>query len=427
MYNVGHTQQRTPASIQKCPKCGRLIPVYPGYVTWCDACEWNLEPFRARPRSIFEAFYRTLSLRLSASLFTDLVKQPVPRRTPTLSKLLAYTVALLVHALTGLLLFAGLTLLVTGWPNILALMIGVALLGVGAVSLPRVLQLRIDEGIAPRKDFPALYSVVDAIAKALGTTSIDFLVLDINFNSSFARLGWQRKKTIVLGLPLLSVLEGQERVALISHEMAHAVSGDPTRSLFVSTALNSLIRWYEILRPTERDYPVSLWMIPFDLLRKGLTSIVGLWVAGLCALMWRDMQRAEYLADYFAAAVSGTDAMISMLRKLHLSRAFEIAAHNLRFQNGAQDLFEELRRQVTIVPEREIDRLMRVEKTTQAGLDSTHPPTTYRSEFLEAHRLTGGSVMVPQSKWEKIDFELASARRWVHEKVLDFHAAQPFR
>src|SRR5437016_898573 len=85
--------QPTPASMQKCPRCGRLIPIYPGYVTWCDACEWNLSPQIARPRNIFESFYRSLSLRLSGSLFSRVVTQPVHKPALSLSKLLAYIVA----------------------------------------------------------------------------------------------------------------------------------------------------------------------------------------------------------------------------------------------------------------------------------------------------------------------------------------------
>ena len=37
-----------------------------------------------------------------------------------------------------------------------------------------------------------------------------------------------------LGLPLVSVLEPQERVALIAHEIAHDVNGDPARGTQVA-------------------------------------------------------------------------------------------------------------------------------------------------------------------------------------------------
>jgi heat shock protein HtpX len=156
-----------------------------------------------------------------------------------------------------------------------------------------------------------------------------------------------------------------------------------------------------------------------------LASFVGIWIAGLCALVWRDVQRAEYLADYLASRVSGTDSMISLLKKLHLSGAFDIVVRALRFQHTNRDLFEELRFQVERVPDREIERLMRIEKLLQAGLDSTHPPTAYRIEFLEAHHSPDAKVVVSPATWERVEAELGPARRWAHEKMLEFHASQP--
>jgi len=81
----------------------------------------------------------------------------------------------------------------------------------------------------------------------------------------------------------------------------------------------------------------------------------------LSHLLWRDMQRAEYLADYLAANVSGTDAMLSLLNKLHFEKAMELAAHRARLDRG-KSLIGELRREIANMPERELERIRRVEK-----------------------------------------------------------------
>ena len=52
-----------------------------------------------------------------------------------------------------------------------------------------------------------------------------------------------------LGVPLLTILDGQEVVALVGHELAHQVNGDATRGLVVGTALETLRRWYYAFTP----------------------------------------------------------------------------------------------------------------------------------------------------------------------------------
>ncbi len=52
-----------------------------------------------------------------------------------------------------------------------------------------------------------------------------------------------------LGLPLLAILDNQEKIALIAHELAHDVNGDPARTFFIGAAVGALIEWHQLLLP----------------------------------------------------------------------------------------------------------------------------------------------------------------------------------
>jgi heat shock protein HtpX len=191
--------------------------------------------------------YISLGKKHGQSLFDKMVKAEVPKLTLTLSKVLAVFLALVVHGLTGIFAVLGVTFLLRGWPNPFALFIGLVCIGAAWVLWPRFPRLR--RTIAARDKFPTLYKIVDDISQALGTTTVAGIVIYWGFNAVFNQVGWQRKKILYLGLPLFSSLDGQEKVALLAHEVAHGVNGDPNRSFFVGTAIGSLATWYGFLRP----------------------------------------------------------------------------------------------------------------------------------------------------------------------------------
>ena len=96
-------------------------------------------------------------------------------------------------------------------------------------------------------------------------------------------------------------------------------------------------------------------MIPFNLAMLGLSRLAWLGAYLLSHLLWRDSQRAEYLADYLAATVSGTNAVLSLLEKLHYGTAFALTVqHAALNQDASEGLLERLRQRVAEVPEREL-------------------------------------------------------------------------
>jgi Zn-dependent protease with chaperone function len=408
---------------RECPQCGTTIPVYAGYVTWCHECGWNLQPHDPEPpRNLFEAFYASLGRRLGQRLFDELIRTSALKPTLTPAKVAAFGIALLVHGITFGLAILGVLLIVGSGFHIMFVIYGLILLGIAWVLRPRVPKLDKSEEdeIVSREDFPTLYKVVDDVARSLNTSSVSAIIVDDQFNAAFAQVGWRRRKVLYLGLPLLTVLDPQERVAVIGHELAHGVNGDQTRGFFVGSALWSLVEWHNILTPDSNDDP-GIPVITFftNIIMVTLGTFAKLWVSALAHLLWRDSQRAEYLADALAARLGGTEAQLSSLEKLHFARIFDLLAEKAAINSAKQDLFSELRSRIAIVPRRELQRISRVERLRESRLDATHPPTPFRIDFLRAHPVTQPQVVMSQADFEQMEHELASLHGPIQEQILD--------
>jgi len=415
------------ASGQHCPQCQAVIPVSFGYVPWCDQCGWNVKPHDAvPPENVLQSMYARLGKRYSRGLFDQLQAAQSLKPAWSTSRVLAVVMAITVHGLTLAVAALGVALLIKGWPYLVAIIGGGLCLALAWALRPRPPQ--VEGEIAPRDRFPELYRLSDDVTRALGASKLDGIVLDGQFNAGYAEAGWRRKRILRLGLPLLAILDGQECVALLAHELAHGVNGDPARGLFIGSAVGSLATWYEFLHPDE-IWPrgrglVALAMIPANLLMLALSGLPWLGAYVLSHLLWRDSQRAEYLADALAARVSGCDAMLGMLDKLHLERVFVFVAQRAAAGRGSADFFLELRRQVAEVPGREMERIRRVEQMEASRLDITHPPTTYRIALLQRQVAAEPQVRLPAERWERVEAEIAAAEAKIAERIVDRQRAR---
>ncbi len=189
---------------------------------------------------------------------------------------------------------------------------------------------------------------------------------------------------------------------------AHGVNGDPNRHLFIGSAVSSLATWYDWLYPGNSYGNIILIM--FGVILYAVSGIPRLGLYALIHLLWRDSQRAEYWADYLGATVSGTDAALCALDKMHFSRAYENAAQHVYVGWEHVDFFDELQREVSSMPARELERIRRVERLEGTRLDTTHPPTAYRIEFLKSHRVTEAKVVLTDGDNARIERELAALR-----------------
>ncbi len=403
-----------------CPQCGRPVPETPGYSPWCDHCNWNLIPDPpASPSTPLEELYIQLgklsSLGLRAEQLDGEKRRPGVSRERVLAMLLA-SVAYLVFAL---LFGAGALLLVQAWRNPFAWVAVVICWGMVWILRPRL--GRYEGHLLPPAEYPALYAAVNGLVRQIRARPLANIGVEGRYNASMGRYTWRRTEILSIGLPLWTLLDPEERVALLAHEIAHRVNGDPLRGAFFGNAVHLFFGWFQFFRP-ERvlEYSIqSVIALPITLCMLGLARSAYWMGVTLCHLLWRDSQRAEYRADRLAASVSGVLAKTRALRKAHLSRALDLSLHHLvHARDHAPDLFQDLRERAARVPAREIERMNRITTQTTARLDTTHPPTAYRIEVLAFQKALPQTIPIPVD-WGAVDQELDRLKGRLQAEMVD--------
>ncbi len=155
-----------------------------------------------------------------------------------------------------------------------------------------------------RKDAPALFMELDAVAQALGARLPSKILLDHNFNSSYSftpgrlhSLLSPGRDYLVLGLPLMAALSPRLFRSVLAHELAHCLTGLPSSERLSRRAL---LAWLRI--DAYAKTPGVFLARPF----LGLFS--SWYLPRLNALLAPLSFEAEYSADAKAASVSGRDA-----------------------------------------------------------------------------------------------------------------------
>lgn len=103
--------------------------------------------------------------------------------------------------------------------------------------------------VAPPAEFPALHAEVEALRRQLDTPAVHEIILTDDFNAGIAQtprlgvLGWQRN-TLLIGLPLLLSLSGEQARAVLAHEFGH-LSGN--HSAFSAWIYRLRLSWYRVM------------------------------------------------------------------------------------------------------------------------------------------------------------------------------------
>ncbi|MEU6377739.1 M48 family metallopeptidase [Streptomyces sp. NPDC046909] len=328
----------------------------------------------------------------------------------------AYAIALLVHGVTLVLLAGGLWLLIGGWGGF-GMVPGLFLLALAVTLRPRPNRLRAGAHTVSRSTAPELYALVDEVAAALGTRSVDVIVLNAEANASVTHLG-VRRRVLALGLPLWEVLSPQERIALLGHEFGHFTHGDTRHGMVVGTAYGSLTTWHYYLSPIEdpdiHGYVINL----FYLLPRWLISGV---IMLLDLLTTRASQRSEYLADAAAARVGSTEAAVGLMDRLMVVESIDTTLYrevNGRKMRGsarvsakdAEGLWEALATHLDSVPASEHERRRRVSARRGHSVDAIHPPTHLRRALLLHLPPQEASVRADTDRTHRIAGELTDPR-----------------
>ncbi|MEM7332696.1 MAG: M48 family metallopeptidase [Chloroflexota bacterium] len=392
-----------------------------------------------------ESVQLQLGERFSARIFQSLVQKQNVASEITISKIFAFFLATLVHLVT--LSWVGIAgFLIFGIDfNFFALVLGILLLAIVWEIRPRFGKM--PENRLERDNFPTLYKLVDEISEDLGAKKVHSIVIEHGYKAFFGQITILRKNVLFLGLPLFAILNGQERVALIAHEIAYGVSNDPMRSFFVRTAVDTLFRLSKLVRParifntetvsgpinnrhashsTTNDvfgFLTAIGFLPINLFLLLVANIIFYCAYALLALIFRDSQRAKYLADQMASRVSGTEAQLSVLEKTYHSGLVRAAIQNISRADHDKNVFDTIREQMTAMPENEAERLRRINLLEDARVDPAHPPTANRIELIKINANPIPKVTLSVEENQKISAELNTLEGKIQKQLIDEYRA----
>ena len=373
----------------------------------------------AEQKGRFARTTREIGQRLGDRLFAEIAREPVtarPRRAlrTSVSLVLAFVLAALVHMGGLLLIVATVVLWIRPWDNLFVAIAAFALPLLAWSGRPRLAPP--PQGLIDRTSFPTLHALADRAAQALGAPPADGIAVSTELNASICRAGWSGKRYVTLGLPLLLLMHPDERAAVVAHELAHGVNGDPLRGHFLYSAVHALFTCESVLRPVAigesgREQQlgplISMLAIPVDLAMLAVSKAFGLLGQGMLLLVYRESQRAEYLADRLAAAVAGGMATRSMLQALSLIEPAGETMHRIALERGLADLPALLRDFRRDLPAAEVERWRERSRGEGWRVDATHPPTAMRIDMLARFPEHVGRRLLSDAETQQLDAELA--------------------
>ncbi|PZM67562.1 M48 family metallopeptidase [Paenibacillus dendritiformis] len=403
-----------------CPECGHRMEVVPGYVTWCEECNWNIDPnwCHISSLSLLERISYRMGVKkshqlLEENLHTERITYPLTWR-----KALAYLLAGGIHAATFSIpiiavnwFFYSNSLLFTQLAFVLFLLF---------IGLMLPYRRKLSGHPLRRDEYPALYRLVDDIAEAVQAPPIDEIRMTNSYNAYFTKFGRRRTKIIGIGVPLFSALTLSEKIAILAHETAHHAHKDVTRTWFIGSARHIMASWYEFVHPYceegEKLGPIST---PIRYARLQLANLIFILYYGLGITVWDESQRAEYLADRVAGEIAGTDAACSALSKCHFAPVFWLTAERIARYRFASDLFGEFRQKMEQVPASEQTRIQRICDSVAVQLDSTHPPTQYRLQSLQHHQVLTPRYVPDSTLKSQLEEEFTRLEKLSQRYLLD--------
>ena len=408
-----------------CLQCGTTYKVYDGYAEWCEFCDWNLNSNdESEQLDMYEKIVRKIGDKYSKKLFAALMETDIEKykHRNTLVATTTVVMALLV-VLVWLSLVVSSVLLLLLFPNIFAILGSVMCLLLVIYLRPKFSKKPKD--VITKQEMPVLWEFVESLNEKLGGKPIDYLVVNADFNASMGYVGIQRKKVLTLGYPLVSLLSKQEFVDLVGHELAHNVNQDPARGFLHYYVFTNVWAWYYFLSPkgimqgSDVNYIFKIASIPFYVL---------MWCASKTALgflfvyYWMihyDSQKAEYYADYLGACMGGSEDSEKSLYKISYGLFLQYVQQQAVVAPNGKTIIQRLKEMIETIPEKEILRLQKLATRKSSRVDSSHPPTTYRIEFVKKFAPKVGLFQLTQEHFHKICEELAQQEEKINIKLID--------
>lgn len=336
-------------------------------------------------------------------------------RASSMSSVLLVVLSLIPNLLMWVTGAGGLWLLVLGstWP---LRVIGVGLIAVAAATRPRLGKADKRSVELSRRDAPAMWSLIDRVASAVGTRAPHRLIIVPEFNAYVVTLRAGRR-LLAVGAPLWVALDAQTRVALLGHELGHLAHRDLRRGRLVAGARATLTFWYLALMenvPTVGDIPMPLRIVTFPL-RWALTAYATV-LLYLGAIVGR---RQEHLADLAARRAAGRSGLVRLLEVLAAEPAFDVVYNRVSIDPQRPDPIIAVRERAHrfFAEDRSGYRLL-AEKE-ELRVDDSHPATHVRIKLAEAQEPNTPLVLLADSESSRLDEELDTV---LHKSVSDYCA-----
>ncbi|WP_202845134.1 M48 family metallopeptidase [Luteimonas saliphila] len=159
---------------------------------------------------------------------------------------------------------------------------------------------------------PLLQAEVERLRQAMGAPPLEGIVIDGDFNAKAASVPRMlgllgHRHTLVLGLPLMRVIDRDELSAVIAHEFGHFAAHDGRFAAWVYLSRGT---WYRLRDGMARHGFSFAWL---------LAKFYG-WLAPHFDLCSRALtRRHEYAADAAAAGAVGAEAAASALLRIEIA------------------------------------------------------------------------------------------------------------
>jgi len=419
-----------------CPTCRTdLISEY-GARPWCPRCEWGLDVYEPRPGTSrlgrwAGAIAFRVAYRLTVSQFRALVGRSPSRPGWTGARVVVAVVSVAFYILVAAIVGVGGWLVFHDFPHA-SILLGVLLLGLAAVLVPRFGRIDSSGEILSRDEAPGLHALVDRVAATTGVPAPHSIAVTFDCAAGSTSVGIRRRRVLVLGLGLFGALPPQQRVALIAHQLAHFGNGDVRRSGLTQPALATLGQlssvfqspaggWTALRDPLTARAPYSLAAMEVVSLRRpsgfgervtGLVSQV--LAAGFAAVhmvvsaaVLRDTQRAEYFADQRTAGLAGTRSTVALLDLLISGPVVATCIANSARAGETQPGW---RAAVAALTDRQSPRLTSLRQLSmrrETALFATHPPSGLRSQMVERAGWRDPALVLVDGESDRIDTELS--------------------
>lgn len=414
-------------TLEKCRKCGAEIPVNPGYTPWCDKCGWNIVPnLLDKEENLLEKFFYSIGKKSSEMMLKKVIKEHDKKPKLTLPLAVAYAIAIIIYIISGLLflLFIAIGVIIIRLNfNYVGIVVALVFFFFAYLGRPRFRSVKIKA--LEKGQFAGVYGILEKIIVDLRSTKIDGIAVSGDYNASFVRSGINGKKYIIIGLPLFYVLEDDERVALLSHEIAHNINNDVSRSVFISEVLAILERWYDFFIPEYMTSGIAvggILAIPVNFIKLIFAKFIYLIWYILSILLWRNKQVSEYYADYLASKVSGTDAMVSLLEKSHFNTVFYEGMKKSSIINYSDNLFEKFKNKISMIPDRELKRIKAINESSLYSIDASHPPTAFRIRCIKEN-FHNANIEISKAEFEQMNVEIELLCNQLQREIINYYRA----